>query len=160
MCDKGHNVPNESVAIIPSIITLALGWECAMRLLSMMIVLTLSSMWGGSVEAGPTYSTTEVAYVSEVSGRVVALMQGRPTLLDTLDVFTDQTRIDLLANSELRICHSRTHQVFILKGPLTARIEQGGVTTGNGTRTAAASGSCAAPTSSRFNGGIVTRGVP
>ena len=74
-----------------------------MRVISTMIVLTLSSMWGGSVEAGPTYSTTEVAYVSEVSGRVVALMQGRPTLLDTLDVFTDQTRIDLLANSERNI---------------------------------------------------------
>jgi hypothetical protein len=131
-----------------------------MRLISTLIVLILSTMWGGSAEAGPTSSATEVAYVSEVSGRVVALMQGRPTLLDALDVVTDQTRIDLLANSELRLCHSRTRQVFILKGPLTARIEQGGVTTENGTRTAAASGSCAAPTTSTFNGGIVTRGVP
>jgi hypothetical protein len=152
-------VPNESSDIMPSIVTLVLGWECAMRLLSMMILLTLSTMWGGSVEAGPI-STTEVAYVSEVSGRVVALMQGRPTLLDALDVVTDQTRIDLLANSELRICHSQMRQVFILKGPLTARIEQGGVTTENGTRAAAASGACAAPTSSTHNGGIVTRGVP
>jgi hypothetical protein len=130
-----------------------------MRLLSATIVLTLSSIWGGSAEAGPS-SATEVAYVSEVSGRVVALMQGRPTLLDALDVVTDQTRIDLLANSELRLCHSRTHQVFILNGPLTARIEQSGVTTENGTRTAAAAGSCAAPTTSTSHGGIVTRGVP
>jgi hypothetical protein len=130
-----------------------------MRLLSMMIVLTLSTMWGGSVEAGPI-STTEVAYVSEVSGRVVALMQGRPTLLDALDVVTDQTRLDLLANSEVRICHSRTHQVFILKGPLTAKIEQGGVTTENGTRAATASGSCTVPMSSTVNGGFISRGVP
>jgi hypothetical protein len=130
-----------------------------MRLLSLIIALTLSTMWGCSVEAGPI-STTEVAYVSEVSGRVVALMQGRPTLLDALDVVTDQTRIDLLANSEVRICHSRTRQVFILKGPLTARIEQGGVTTENGTRAAAASGSCAAPTSSIINGGFIARGMP
>jgi hypothetical protein len=130
-----------------------------MRLISTLIVLILSTIWGGSVEAGPAYSATEVAYVSEVSGRVVALMQGRPTLLDALDVVTDQTRIDLLANSELRICHSQTRQAFILKGPLTARIEQGGVTIDNGTRAAAASGSCAAPTSSISHGGIVTRGV-
>jgi hypothetical protein len=49
-----------------------------MRLWSVMAVLALSSMWGDLVEAGPTYSATEIAYVSEVSGRVVAFMQGRP----------------------------------------------------------------------------------
>jgi hypothetical protein len=131
-----------------------------MRLLSVMAVLALSSMWVGSVEAGPTYSATEVAYVSEVSGRVVALMQGRPTFLDALDVVADQTRIDLLANSELRICHSRTHQVFVLKGPLTAMISQDGVTADNGKRAIVSTETCAAPTASIFHGGIVARGVP
>ena len=63
-----------------------------MRLLSVMAVLALSSMWGDLVKAGPTYSATEIAYVSEVSGRVVAFMQGRPTFLDALDVVADQTR--------------------------------------------------------------------
>jgi hypothetical protein len=101
--------------------------------------------------SGPNYSTTEVAYVSEVSGRVVAPMQGRPTSLDALDVVADQTRIDLQANSELRICHSRTHQVFTLKGPLTAMIEQGGVTIENGRIAVASTGSCAAPTASVFH---------
>jgi hypothetical protein len=131
-----------------------------MRLWSLMAVLALSSMWIDSVEAGPTVSATEVAYVSEVSGRVVAHMQGRPTFLDALDVVADQTRIDLQANSELQICHSRTHQVFTLKGPLTAMIEQGGVTIENGRRAVASTGSCAAPTASIFHGGIVARGVP
>jgi hypothetical protein len=131
-----------------------------MRFWSLMAVLALSSMWIDSVEAGPTVSATEVAYVSEVSGRVVAHMQGRPTFLDALDVVADQTRIDLQANSELQICHSRTHQAFTLKGPLTAMIEQGGVTIENGRRAVAATGSCAAPTASIFHGGFVARGVP
>jgi hypothetical protein len=131
-----------------------------MRLLTLMVVLALSCTWGGSVQAGPTDSATEVAYVSEVSGRVVVLMQGRPTFLDALDIVADQTRIDLQANSEVRICHSRTHQVFTLKGPLTAMIEQGGVTIENGRRAVASTGSCATPTASIFHGGFVARGVP
>jgi hypothetical protein len=151
---------NELPATITSVLTLTRGWECAMRLLSVMAVLALSSTWAASVEAGQTYSPTEFAYVSEVSGRVVAFMQGRPMLLDALDVVADQTRIDLLANSELRICHSQTHQVFTLKGPLTAMIEQGGLTIENGKRAVASTGSCAAPTASIHGGGFVARGVP
>jgi hypothetical protein len=116
----------------PSVLTLALGWRCAMRLIPTMAVLALSSMWSGSVEAGPTYAPAEVAYVSEVSGRVVAFGQGRPMLLDVLDVVADQTRLDLLANSELQICHSRMRQVFVLRGPLKAMISQDGVTIDNG----------------------------
>jgi hypothetical protein len=130
-----------------------------MRLLTLMAVLALSCMWDGSVQAGPTDSATEVAYVSEVSGRVVVHMQGRPTFLDALDIVADQTRIDLQANSELQICHSRTHQVFTLKGPLTAMIEQGGVTIENGRRAVASTGSCATLTGSILHGGIVARGV-
>ena len=127
---------------------------------SVMAVLALSYMWGGSVQAGPTHSATEVAYVSDVSGHVVALVQGRPTLLDALDVVADQTRIDLQANSELRICHSRTQQVFTLNGPLTAMIEQSGVTVENGRRAVASTGSCTGPTASIVPGGFVARGVP
>jgi hypothetical protein len=130
-----------------------------MRLWSVMAVLALSSMWGDLVEAGPTYSATEIAYVSEVSGRVVAFMQGRPTFLDALDVVADQTRLDLQANSELRICHSRTQQVFTLNGPLTAMIEQSGVTVENGRRAVASTGSCTGPTASIVPGGFVARGV-
>ena len=130
-----------------------------MRLMLMMAVLTLSSMWSGSVEAGPTYAPAEVAYVSEVSGRVVAFGQGRPMLLDVLDVVADQTRLDLLANSELQICHSRMRQVFVLRGPLKAMISQDGVTIDNGKRVIVSTGTCAAPTASRSYGGLVSRGV-
>jgi hypothetical protein len=130
-----------------------------MRLLSMMAVLALSSLWAGSVHAGPTYPETEVAYVSEVSGRVVAFVQGRPTLLDTLDVVADQTRLDLLANSDLRICHSRTNQVFVLRGPLTAMISQEGVAIDNGKRVVASTETCVAPTVSRSQGGLISRAV-
>jgi hypothetical protein len=41
-----------------------------MRLMPIVTVVTLLSIWGGSVEAGPTLSPAEVAYVSEVRGRV------------------------------------------------------------------------------------------
>jgi hypothetical protein len=49
-----------------------------MRLWSVMAVLALSSMWGDLVEAGPTDSAAEIAYVSEVSGRVVAFKADIP----------------------------------------------------------------------------------
>jgi len=113
---------------------------------------------GGSAHAA---SETEpaVAYVQEVSGRVVAFSQGRPTLLDALDVIHDRTRLDLLANSELRICHYRTHQLLALKGPLRASISQEGVTVENSKAVVASAGSCAAPVASTFNGGIVARGL-
>jgi hypothetical protein len=130
-----------------------------MRLMPTMAVLALSSMWSGSVEAGPTYAPAEVAYVSEVSGRVVAFGQGRPMLLDVLDVVADQTRLDLLANSELQICHSRMRQIFVLRGPLKAMISQDGVTVDNGKRVVVSTGTCAAPTASRSSGGLVSRGV-
>jgi hypothetical protein len=136
-----------------------------MRLLSMMSALILSSMGGVSLGASPAYSASEetaieVAYVSEVSGRVVALMQGRPTLLEALDILTDRTRLDLQANSELRMCHYQTHQLLTLRGPLKASISRDGVTAENGKAVVASAGSCATPTASVFQAGFISRGVP
>jgi hypothetical protein len=130
-----------------------------MRLMPILAVVTLWSIWGGSVEAGPTLSPTEVAYVSEVRGRVVAFGQGRPLLLDALDVVADQTRLNLLANSELQICHSRLRQIFVLRGPLTAVISQDGVTVGNGKMPVTSTGTCAVPTASTSHGGLVLRAI-
>jgi hypothetical protein len=75
--------------------------------------------------AGPGYAAAQdnvaqgkvadVAYVEYVSGRVVAFSAGKPTLLDPLDVVSDRTRLDLQANSELRICHYQTRQLLTLK---------------------------------------------
>jgi hypothetical protein len=112
--------------------------------------------------AGPSAAqetAADVAYVAEVSGRVVAFAQGKPTLLDALDIISDRTRLDLQANSELRICHYQTHQLFTLMGPLRASISRDSVTAENGKAIAASAGSCAAPVVSIYQAGFVTRGV-
>src|SRR5262245_14097430 len=76
---------------------------------------------GVGLSAGPAYraeAVTDVAYVEDVNGRVVASVQGKPTLLEALDVIGDRTRLDLQPDSELRICHYRTQRLVTLKGPL------------------------------------------
>jgi hypothetical protein len=56
-------------------------------------------------------ASRDVAFVEAVTGRVVAFGSGAPALLEPLDVITDRTRVDLLASSELRICHYLTNAV-------------------------------------------------
>ena len=114
--------------------------------------------------SGPAFAAaedaaTDVAYVAEVSGRVVASSHGKPTLLDALDIISDRTRLDLQANSELRICHYRSQQLLSLKGPLKASISRDGVTVEGSNAAAASAGPCAAPVVSTFQGGIVSRGL-
>src|SRR5262245_14769896 len=101
----------------------------------------------------------DVAYVEGISGRVVAMAEGKPTLLDALDVISDRTRLDLQANSELRICHYPTRQLLTLKGPLRASISRDGVTAENSKTAVASAGTCAAPVVSTFQGGVVSRGT-
>ena len=128
-------------------------------------LLLLSAIGAG---AGPAYAAAQdaaqgnvadVAYVEDVSGRVVAFSAGKPTLLDALDVVSDRTRLDLQANSELRICHYQTRQLLTLKGPLRASISVDGVVVENAKTALAGAGSCAAPVVSTFQGGIVSRGT-
>jgi type II secretory pathway pseudopilin PulG len=114
--------------------------------------------------SGPAFAAaedaaTDVAYVAEVSGRVVASSHGKPTLLDALDIISDRTRLDLQANSELRICHYRSQQLLSLKGPLRATISRDGVAVESDNAGATSAGSCAAPVVSTFQGGIVSRGL-
>ena len=123
--------------------------------------LLFSAMGAG---AGPAHSATQeiaadVGHVEDVSGRVVAFSQGKPTLLDALDVISDRTRLDLQANSELRLCHYPTSKLLTLKGPLRASISRDGVTVENSKAVVAATGSCVAPVVSTFQGGIVSRGT-
>ena len=101
----------------------------------------------------------DVAYVEGINGRVVAMAEGKPTLLDALDVISDRTRLDLQANSELRICHYPTRQLLTLKGPLRASISRDGVTAENSKIAVASAGTCAAPVVSTFQGGVVSRGA-
>jgi hypothetical protein len=127
-----------------------------------MVATLLLSAIGVGLGGGPAHSAaqeaaTDVAYVEEVSGRVVASSQGNPALLDALDIISDRTRLDLQANSELRICHYRTHQLLTLKGPLRASISRDGVTAENGKAVVASAGSCVAPMVSTFQGGLVSR---
>jgi tetratricopeptide (TPR) repeat protein len=101
----------------------------------------------------------DVAYVEAVSGRVVASSQGKPTLLDVLDTIGDWTQLDLQANSELRICHYRTHKLLTLSGPLRALVSVSGVTAENGTAIDGQTETCAAPVVSTFQGGLVARAL-
>ena len=102
----------------------------------------------------------DAAHVEAVSGRAVAFSRGRPVLLDALDIIIDRTRIDLQSHSELRICHYGTQQLVILKGPTRASISADGVTAENGNAINASAGICATPVASKFQGGLVSRGVP
>jgi hypothetical protein len=110
----------------------------------------------------PAYAAPEsadVAFVEDVSGRVIAFSQGKPTLLGTLDTIIDRTQLDLLPNSELRVCHYQTHQVITLKGPLRASISSDSVAIENGNAVVVFAGLCSAPVTSKFQGGLVVRGI-
>ena len=110
-------------------------------------------------ESPSAAQATDVAYVEAVSGRVVAFAHGSPALVDALDVISDQTRLDLLANSELRVCHYRTQRFVTLKGPARVTISADGVTAGAGKAADASTETCAAPAVLKLQGGLLTRGV-
>jgi hypothetical protein len=123
----------------------------------------LSSAIVAALEAGPLYAgqdASEVAMVENVSGHVVAFSAGKPAMLKALNVVSDGTRLDLQANSEVRICHYQTRQFLTLRGPLRASISREGVAVVNGKTATVAGESCAAPVSSTVSGGAVLRGAP
>ena len=100
------------------------------------VLSTIGAAVGSSpAHSGPVYAareTSEVAFVEDMNGRVVAFSQGEPFLLEPLDTINDRTQLDLLANSELRICHYKTRQFLTLKGPLRAVISRDSVRVENG----------------------------
>jgi hypothetical protein len=104
-------------------------------------------------------AASNVAYVEVVSGRVVAFSRGSPVLLNDFDTIADRTRLDLQAHSELRICHYGMRQIVTLTGPARASISADGVTAENGSAVRASAGRCAAPLVSKFQGGLVSRGI-
>jgi hypothetical protein len=99
-----------------------------------------------------------VAFVEDVSGRVVGFSQGKPTLLGTMGTIDHRTQLDVPPSGELRVCHYHMGKVVTLKGPLRATVSRDGVTLANG-KSVATAGPCAAPPPSTVQGGIVTRGV-
>ena len=100
-----------------------------------------------------------VAYVETVRGRVISFAHGTPVLLSSLDVIKDRTRIDLLADSELHVCHHRTQRFVTLKGPSRVTFTAHGVSNEAGKSVAPSTERCAASTVSKHSGGLVTRGI-
>jgi hypothetical protein len=114
---------------------------------------------GGISRSDAQGPAADVAHVEAVSGRVVASWQGKPSLLDVLDTVGDHTRLDLLSNSELRICHHQMRKLVILKGPLRASVTATNIMLENGKAAAPSAETCAAPVVSTFQGGIVSRSI-
>ena len=114
---------------------------------------------GGALHATAQAADADVAYVESVRGRVISSDREAPAPLDVLDIIGDQTRLDLSANSELRICHYRTGKILALRGPLRVSVAASGVTAESGKPIDATPETCAAPVVSTFQGGFVTRSV-
>ncbi len=123
-------------------------------------VIVCAAALGGAVApllAVAQGAAADVAYVESVNGRAVALVQGKPTLLDVLDIIDDRTRLDILANSELRICHYRKQKLLTLRGPLRVSVSASGVTAENGQEIDGPGEKCVKPAVSTFQGGFVAR---
>jgi hypothetical protein len=118
----------------------------------------LSGVFGLSPSAAQE-PAADVAYVASVSGRAVALVGGTPSLLDTADVISDRTRLDVLANSELQVCHYGLQRFVTLSGPTRVTFSSGTVTVESGRAAVVSKETCAMPQASNFQGGLVTRGV-
>jgi hypothetical protein len=70
--------------------------------------IVLATVLGASPSLSPSAAqevSTDVGFVEAVSGRVVTMSHGRPVLVSVLGAINDQTRFDLLDNSELNLCH-------------------------------------------------------
>jgi hypothetical protein len=113
----------------------------------------------GMSQSAAQEAATEVAYIQAVNGRVVGFSRGKPVLLEALDTLSERTRLDLQINSELLICHLRTHRLLTLRGPVRALISADGVAAENGQAIEASTATCAEPVVSRHQGGLVSRGA-
>jgi len=102
-------------------------------------------------------AAVDVAYVESLNGRAVAMIQGKPALLEALDIIDERTRLDVLANSELRICHYRNQSLLTLRGPLRVSVSASGVTAENGQEISGSGERCVKPTVSTFQGGFLAR---
>ena len=119
-----------------------------------------ASMVWGLAPLGAQEALREVAFVEAVTGRGVALASGVPTLLGPLDVITDRTRVDLLASSELRICHYLTARFLTVRGPVRIMVSADGVSVEAGKAVDISRETCSLVQASRSQGGLVARGVP
>jgi hypothetical protein len=114
----------------------------------------------GLSPAAAQEARTDVAFVEAVSGRVVGFARGAPVLVDNLDVIGERTRLDLLGNSELRLCHYGMRRFLTVKGPARVTASAEGITVEFGKAAQISDEACAVATASTFSGGFVARGVP
>jgi hypothetical protein len=95
-------------------------------------------------------ASSDVAFVETVTGQAVALVSGRPTLLGSLDV---------MANSELRLCHYQTSRFLTVKGPARIIVSVDGVKVEAGKAVEVSRETCGSVEASAHQGGLVARGV-
>ena len=101
---------------------------------------------------------SDVAFVETLTGQAVALVSGRPTLLGPSEVITNRTRVDVLANSELRLCHYQTARFLTVKGPARIIVSVEGVSVEAG-KAVVSSDTCGLVEATAHHGGLVPRGV-
>ena len=104
-------------------------------------------------------ASRDVAFVEAVSGRVVAFASGTAALLRPLDVIVDRTRVDVLVNSELRLCQYLTSRFVTVKGPARLMVSSAGVSVEVGKVVDVSRETCGVVEASRHQGGLVARGV-
>ena len=104
-------------------------------------------------------ASPDIAFVETVTGRVVAFSSGAPTLLGPSEVITNRTRVDVLANSELRLCHYQTSRFLTVKGPARIIVSVDGVKVEAGKAVEVSRETCGSVEASAHQGGLVARGV-
>ena len=104
-------------------------------------------------------TSRDVAFVETVTGRVIAFASGTPALLGPLDVIADRTRVDVLVNSELRLCQYRTSRFLTVKGPARIIVSVDGVNVEAGKAAEVSRETCGLVEASAHQGGLVARGV-
>jgi hypothetical protein len=93
-----------------------------------------------------------------VSGRVVAAGRENPVLVEASKVISEQTRFDLLPNSELRLCHYHMQRFLTVKGPARVMVSADGITVEAGKAAVVSQDTCGFALASKFQGGFVARG--
>jgi len=104
----------------------------------------LGGVFGFSPWAAQEEAATDIGYVATVSGRVVALVR-TPSLLGTADVISDRTRLNLLANSELQVCHYRLRRFLTMTGPARVTLSASGVALESGKPAVTSKETCSVP---------------
>jgi hypothetical protein len=179
LCDA-HHIPQvvfvaASLAIAVRVVRQCLSAVCAgspsvrdsrdwrmTRLSLIMAVARFTTLLGVgpgiSPSAAQEAAMSDIGYIEAVSGRVVALARGNPVLVDALDAISDRTRFDLLADSELRLCHYRIGRFVTMRGPARVTISADSVTVSAGKPVEVSQDTCAMVPASKFQGGLLTRG--